>query len=107
MAAHGTLKAVLWDLDGTILDSRRQHFASSRRAFEEFGLEPLKGNRKEHFGKTAAQIFKETAGDRLNGEDLKRLEIRKDEIYREIVSQDASFLPGVKESLLTFRGMVR
>jgi len=35
MTAPGNLKEVLWDLDGTILDSRKQHFTSSERRIGE------------------------------------------------------------------------
>ena len=105
MAALGNLKAVLWDLDGTILDSREQHFNSSRQAFKEYGVDAPMRNTKDHFGKTTAQILSETAGDLLPKEELKSLERRRDEIYRSIISEEAIFLPGVEKWLQQFQAM--
>jgi len=105
MAANGELKVILWDLDGTILDSRKQHFTSTKQAFEEFGLIFHRENPKKHFGKTTAQILREMAGDKLSIEKLKHLEHRRDEIYRSIISKEAKFLPGVEQALVQFQAM--
>ena len=105
MAESGSLKAVLWDLDGTILDSREEHFSANQQAFKEFGIAAPKWNTKEYFGKTAAEIIGKLAGDLLTEEELKNLIRRRDEIYRSIISKNAVFLPGVERWLKQFQDL--
>ena len=67
------LKLVMWDLDGTILDSRKQHFEASQRVLKDHGIELSKDYAKKYFGQTAAHIFGEIAGNLVSAEELKQI----------------------------------
>jgi beta-phosphoglucomutase len=91
--------AVLWDVDGVIIDSGEQH----RQAWQELARENALSYSDERFwasfGRRNADVIPYLFGITPEAEDLASLANRKEEIYRELLSQEAIGLPGARELL--------
>ena len=96
------LKLVIWDLDGTILDSRNQHYEASKKVLEKYGFELSKDFLKTFYGQTANHIFGEILGGVVTSDQFVQIINERDIAYRELISRDAEFLPGVKQWLENF-----
>lgn len=105
MTGKERLEAVLWDLDGTILDTREQHFLSSQRVFDKYGLKVERGSSKPYYGKTSREIFRDLLGKDFDTRKLISLIKEKDEIFRSLIIHEARFLPGVEACLRTFQSL--
>ncbi|HEU5347559.1 MAG TPA: HAD family hydrolase, partial [Ktedonobacterales bacterium] len=92
--------AVLWDVDGVLIDSGEQH----RRAWEQLA-------REEHlpysdaafwatFGMRNSDIFPRMFGISGPPERIAALAYRKEAIYRALLAEDAVALPGARELLV-------
>ena len=102
--AHVTLPsrrdyAVLWDVDGVIIDSGEQHRQSWRELARENGLSYSDERFWASFGRRNADVIPYLFGMTPSVDELARLADRKEEIYRELLSQEAIGLPGAKELL--------
>jgi HAD superfamily hydrolase (TIGR01509 family) len=99
------LKLVMWDLDGTILDSRQQHYASSKMVLENHGFDLSKTFLKDFYGQTANHIIEEILGDAVGKAQFDQIIKERDIAYRELISRDAEFLAGVEQWLEEFHQM--
>lgn len=99
------LKLVIWDLDGTILDSRKQHYESSRLVLENHGFQLSEDFLKTFYGQTAKHIFSEILGGAVSIDQFGQIINERDIAYRELISRDAEFLPGVEQWLNIFYQM--
>jgi beta-phosphoglucomutase len=91
--------AVLWDVDGVIIDSGEQHRQSWRALARENGLSYSDERFWVSFGRRNADVIPYLFGISPPADDLARLADRKEEIYRELLSQEATALPGAKDLL--------
>ncbi len=94
--------AILWDWDGVVVDSSRQH----EQSWEQLAKEEDKTLPKDHFvtgfGKKNATIIPQILGWTDNSEEIERLSRRKEALYRQILKEDGGTLeliPGVREIL--------
>ena len=95
---------VIFDWDGVIIDSSRQHEASWERlaAEERSALPP--GHFMAGFGKKNEWIIPELLGWTTAPVEIRILSLRKEAIYREVVrEQGMTALPGVEPWLRTLR----
>jgi len=91
-------KAVIFDVDGVLVDSYRAHFLSWQRLAGELGRVLDEEEFAVSFGRTSREII--AAWDqRFSAEEVRRFDDRKEAIYREIVRADFPAMNGV-ESLL-------
>lgn len=99
-----TSLGVIFDWDGVIIDSSRQHEESwERLAAEERRLLPS-GHFKAGFGKKNEWIIPELLGWARERAEIHRLSLRKEALYRKIVlERGLSALPGVKTFLERLR----
>jgi HAD superfamily hydrolase (TIGR01509 family) len=100
-----TSLGVIFDWDGVIIDSSRQHEESwERLAAEERRLLPS-GHFKAGFGKKNEWIIPELLGWARESSEIHRLSLRKEALYRDIVvERGLAALPGVKIFLERLRG---
>ncbi len=87
---------VIFDWDGVIVDSSEQHEASWERLAREIG-KPLPENHfQRSFGMKNEVIIPELLDWTINPEEIGRLSLRKEELYRELVRERGlEPLPGV------------
>ncbi|GAB4246545.1 MAG: HAD family hydrolase [Candidatus Methylacidiphilales bacterium] len=92
----------LFDWDGVILDSSRQHEASWERLAAERGFELPPDHFKKGFGMKNEWIIPNLLGWTDDPVLIRELSLRKEALYREvIVEQGIAPLPGVREWLQT------
>lgn len=92
----GAVQAVLWDLDGVVIDSEADH----KRAWQRLGRERGKDFSDEQFAVTFGRrndaIIPIVWGV-VSAEELQTLADRKEGYYRDYVRETAAFLPGAEE----------
>lgn len=100
MREHEQPWGVIFDWDGVIIDSSRQHEASwERLATEERAVLPV-DHFERGFGQKNERIIPEILGWTRDPAEIRRLSLRKEALYREIVvEQGLEALPGVHEFL--------
>lgn len=97
-------RAVLWDLDGTILDSREGHWIAWRAYTESLGRPVSREFFIDTFGFRNEIILRLHFGEHLTDDEVIRMSIEKETLYRSVMLQGKiEALPGVREWLETFR----
>jgi beta-phosphoglucomutase len=89
--------AVLWDVDGVIIDSGEQHRESWQTLARENGLNYSDERYWASFGRRNADVIPYLFGIAPPGHELARLADRKEEIYRQLLAAEAQPLPGAWE----------
>ncbi len=95
---------ILFDWDGVIIDSSRQHEASWERLAREEGRVLPEGHFKTGFGKKNEWIIPQLLNWSSEPAEVRRLSLRKEAAYREIVVESGlNALPGVRVFLERLR----
>ena len=85
-----TIKAIIFDLDGTLVDSNELHVESWERAFRHFGKRFSLDELRQQIGKGSDQYLPEF----LTEEEIKRFGKELDEYRSELFTKE--YLPRVK-----------
>lgn len=96
------LQAVIWDLDGVIIDSAEEHRKSWHRLAQSAGLPLTDEQFYATFGMRNDVIIPKLWGP-MPSERIQELADRKEEYYREFVRHAATPLPGAIELLSALR----
>ncbi|GAC1350419.1 MAG: beta-phosphoglucomutase [Ktedonobacteraceae bacterium] len=91
-----TIQAVIWDLDGVIIDSAEEHRQAWQRLAREEGVKLSDEDFWATFGKRNDDIFAILWGP-LAPEQVKALAKRKEAYFRELIRTSAAPLPGAME----------
>lgn len=97
-------RAVLWDLDGTLIDSYRAHFHAWRHIAPQYDIAFDKEIFDASFGRTNRMVLKEWLGARWAPELAQEISTRKEAYYREKTFEDVVVLPGALEWLERMQG---
>lgn len=90
------VQAVIWDLDGVILDSAEEHREAWQRLAHEEGVPMSDADFWATFGKRNDDIFAMLWGT-LTKEQARELANRKEAYFRELIRHTAVALPGAME----------
>jgi beta-phosphoglucomutase len=95
-------KAVIFDMDGVLVDSYRAHWQSWQFMADELG----KGLSEDHFlttfGRTSREIIAEHWGaDCLTSQEIDTFDRRKEALYRQLVERDFPAMDGAAELLIS------
>ncbi len=85
--------AVLWDLDGVLVDSTRFHYEAYRRLLSESGRDLGFDEFRNLFGLRNEPILRRLFGE-LPPQEVERLAQRKEELFRELIAGNVEALPG-------------
>ena len=91
--------AVIFDLDGVIVDSSQQHFESFVALGKEVGYAMDRARFANIFGRRNEEIFPMLLGPQLSREEVQHLADRKEELFRDRIRGQVEPLPGVTELL--------
>jgi len=97
------LEAVIWDMDGVILDSRLAHFKAFRTILEKYEIKVYKERLQRCFGMTNQQIIQLMVDQPISKELTDRIGREKDILFQNIIRDQAVFLPGVKKWMEAFK----
>ena len=92
--------AVIFDMDGVLVDSYRAHFESWRAVAVEEGLSVTEEEFATTFGRTSREIIAALWGeDCYTLDEVLALDDRKEAVFRDIVRDDFPAMPGAVELL--------
>ena len=91
-------RAVIFDVDGVLVDSYHVHFESWRVLCAELGREMTEPQFAATFGRTTRETISELwSGDRFPSEQIAQLDARKEAIFRERIVADFPAMDGALE----------
>jgi beta-phosphoglucomutase len=86
--------AVVFDLDGVLVDSYRAHFESWRRLYGELGIDYREDAFAADFGRTSRDILRRTLGADISEESIQRFDWQKESHYRDILRENFPAMDG-------------
>lgn len=86
--------AVIFDMDGVLVDSYRAHFESWRRLGRGHGLEMTERQFAETFGRTSRDIINHLWPNSAPEADIPQWDQRKEQFYREMLEADFPEMDG-------------
>lgn len=103
-AAGRDCRAVLWDVDGTLIDSSEYHWESWRETLEVEGLALTREQFAAMFGRRNDEILRGYFGEDYPEAEVARVGGAKEVLYREFVrARGIELLPGVSRWLERLR----
>jgi beta-phosphoglucomutase len=92
--------AVIFDMDGVLVDSYHAHYRSWLETARPWGLTFSEAEFGATFGRTSREIIEHFWGQgRFSGEEIAALDAAKEAAYRAIVARDFPAMPGAKETI--------
>jgi beta-phosphoglucomutase len=91
--------AVIWDVDGTLVDTAELHFHAWDELCRDLGHNFTRAEFAATFGRRNPEIIRHLFGDRFDDANIARLGDRKEQLYRTAARKGVSLLPGVRELL--------
>ncbi len=95
--------AVLWDMDGVIVDSYDGHYHAWQRIFNELGHQLTEDEFARTFGMNNRLILYTILNRKLPEDEFQAISDRKEEYFRESIRGSAQLLPGVADWLECFK----
>ena len=95
--------AVLWDMDGVLVDTGNFHFAAWKQTFEELGVAFDREDFRKTFGMNNAGILEWVYGRKPTPEEVSEISDRKESLFRDLIRGKAELLPGVRNWLGQFQ----
>ena len=90
---------VIWDVDGTLVDTAELHFQAWEALCRDLGRDFTRAEFAATFGRRNPEILHQLFEGRLNAREVDDLGERKEELYRAAARQGVGLLPGVRELL--------
>jgi beta-phosphoglucomutase len=93
--SNGASRAVLWDVDGTLVDSAEYHWLTWRETLAGEGYELTRAKFDAFFGQRNDEILRGYFGEGLSADEVARIGEAKEVRYRElVVARGIEPLPG-------------
>jgi beta-phosphoglucomutase len=89
--------AVIFDVDGVLVDSYHAHFASWRQLYGELGRGYSEAAFATDFGRRSGDILRRTLGDAISDRQVQELDQRKEHLFREILRNEFVPMDGAAE----------
>ena len=90
-----TVGGVLWDLDGTLIDSAGHHWTAWHATLAAFGRSVTPGDFADSFGKRNDEILYSLFGHAIETEWIERVSEAKEQAYRRLLrAEGLELLPG-------------
>jgi beta-phosphoglucomutase len=98
-----TTPAIIWDVDGTLVDTAEQHFRAWERLAVEIGHPFTRADFAATFGMRNPEIIRKLFFPDAGDDRCADLGARKEDLYRASVSEEGTqLLPGAAQLLATF-----
>jgi HAD superfamily hydrolase (TIGR01509 family) len=98
-----SLKAVIFDIDGTLIDSNGAHAESWIDTFEEFGYHAELDQVRSLIGKGGDKLLPEAIGVEMDSDEGKKLSHRRSQIFKQDYLPKLRAFPGVRRLLERMR----
>jgi beta-phosphoglucomutase len=93
------IRGVIFDLDGTLVDSYHAHIEAWIRTARRFGVESTEEDVKPHMGRSSEDICRALLGDRCK-EDIEEGYCFKDRTYCDIIPEVVTAVDGALETVV-------
>ena len=97
------LAAVIWDMDGVLVDTGEFHYQAWRETLAEVGIDYDRETFRHTFGKNNEGILRQVMGDRYQAAGAQEIGDRKEARFRELIHGRVVLLPGVRDLLEALR----
>jgi beta-phosphoglucomutase len=95
--------AVIFDVDGVLIDSYQAHFESWLRMIAEHGVTFTEDDFRKTFGRTSHDIIAALYGSGLTDAEIRVWDDRKEALYRDIIREKFPVIDGAVELLDALR----
>jgi beta-phosphoglucomutase len=95
---------VIWDMDGTMVDTAELHFQAWSHLANERGMLLTRHVFVATFGQRNPEVIRLMFGAHHSEQEIHELGQRKEEFYREAARQGVALLPGVEPLLAALQG---
>lgn len=90
------MRAILWDMDGTLADTEEIHFRAWQQALAEYDAAYSYSAFLADFGRNNSEILRDLFGAAATPDLIKRISRRKEEIFRSLLpGSSLHLMPGV------------
>lgn len=89
--------AVIFDLDGVLVDSYDAHYKSWRMMYAEHGRDYSEAAFAADFGRTSRDILRRAFASQLSDAQIRQMDERKEAFYRDIISREFPGMNGAVE----------
>ena len=96
-------RAVLWDMDGVLVDTGDFHYEAWKETFDELNVPFSEEDFRKTFGMNNAGILEYVYGSKPDPDEVAKISDQKESLFRDLVKGKAELLPGVKSWLERFR----
>lgn len=97
------LAAVIWDMDGTLVDTAELHYQAWRELTRHMNKPFSRADFAATFGWRNQEIIPKVFGSQYTAKEIQELGDRKEELYREKARQGVDLLPGARALLAGLR----
>ena len=94
--------AILWDMDGVLVNTGEYHYKAWKKTFNELSVPFSEGQFRATFGMNNTGILEIICGKKLPSNQEQAISERKESLFRETVKGNAKLLPGVENALKNF-----
>jgi beta-phosphoglucomutase family hydrolase len=91
--------AVLWDMDGVIVDTAPYHFQAWKQTFAKLGVKYTLAQFKESFGRRNEAIIPELLGKPVSAKEIAAIARKKETLFRRLGQGKIKAFPGAVELL--------
>lgn len=95
--------AVLWDMDGVLVDTGDFHYQSWKETFDELDVPFDREDFRKTFGMNNAGILEWVFGKKPEPNEVSRISHRKEALFRELIKGKAEPMPGIRSWLEQFQ----
>jgi beta-phosphoglucomutase len=88
---------VIFDMDGVLIDSFEPHKLSWQAMARERGVAITDEQFAATFGRTSRDIIRHFWGDSVGDEQVRQMDARKEEIFRDLIGRQVPVMPGAME----------
>ena len=99
------VKALIFDMDGTMIDNMMIHHRAWQKKLKELGLAMSIEEVKRDIHGVNSEIIKRLFGDRFNEQEIAQIAWDKEAAYREIYADQIKMLPGLQQFLDTAKAL--
>ena len=97
------VQAVIFDLDGTLVDTSQCHIAAWKKALSESGVKKSHREIRRQFGKSSEDIARSLLPSRIK-RNARIVAERKDDLFLEKGYESAEAIPGARKTLSSLKG---
>src|SRR3954449_3088504 len=89
--------AVIFDMDGVLVDSYQAHFVSWTRLYDELGVPYSEADFAADFGRTSRDILRRRFGEDFSLDEIRKLDERKEALFRQVLQDSFPKTDGAVE----------